>query len=138
MIHEDGTPRRPTPSLDRLRERVREHVKATSLKRVARAVGMSPGALDRFLNRGPIVGKSRANLFHWLTRVEAEADVEAVTCAHYINALVAHMEPKDQVRAAAGIVDVLVQVHASSNSAGVPLWLERLAGVATLFDEKPP
>ncbi len=139
MTDDDRSPSRPAPSLERLRERVRERVRATSLRRVARAIGMSPDALDRFLNRGgPIIGKSRSKLFHWLNRVEAEADAEAVTCAHYIKALVAHMPPDGQVRAAAGIIEVLVQVHAASNEQGVPMWLERLAGVSTLFGEKPP
>jgi hypothetical protein len=138
MIDEDRPPPRAMPSLDRLRARVRERVRATSLKRVARAVGMSPDALDRFLNRGMAVrGKSRAKMFHWLTRIQAEADVEAVTCAHYIQSLVAHMVPGDQVRAAAGIVEVLLRVHTSSKKQGVPLWLERLADVPTLFGEGP-
>jgi AcrR family transcriptional regulator len=126
-------PRRPAPSLDRLREQVRARVNATSLKHVARAVGMSPGALERFLNRGPIVGRSRSNLFHWLTRTEAQADADAAACAQLIHALVAHMAPDAQIRAAGAIVDALLKEHERSNPGGVPLWLERLAAVPKLF-----
>lgn len=103
-MSDDANPQRPTPSLDRLRVRVRERVASTSLKRVARAVGMSPAALDRFLNRsGSILGRSRAKLFHWVNRIESEADEAAVACGKLIEALVPDLPPDAQIIAAQAV-----------------------------------
>ena len=130
--------RRPTPSLDRLREHVRARVAATNLPRVARAVGMSPKALERFLAGGPIRGRARSKMFHWVNRIEAEAHEEATMCAQLIHSLVAHMPADAQVVAATGIIEVLVQTNAAMNELGVPLWLQRLSEVPALFEGSPP
>jgi hypothetical protein len=139
MSDTGGEPsRRPTPSLDRLREHVRARVAATNLPRVARAVGMSPKALERFLAGGTLRGRTRSKMFHWVNQIESEADAEATMCAQMIQSLVAHMPADAQIVAATGIIEVLVQTHTRMNELGVPLWLQRLAEVPAMFDALPP
>ncbi|HEU0014798.1 MAG TPA: hypothetical protein VFQ45_14020, partial [Longimicrobium sp.] len=62
------TEQRTQTSLERLREMVTLRVEATSLRSVARQVGMSPSGLDKFLSGAMPYQKSRRRLFDWLHR----------------------------------------------------------------------
>ncbi|HEX9939764.1 MAG TPA: hypothetical protein VGB15_21695, partial [Longimicrobium sp.] len=59
---------RPLTSLERLRETVRLRVEATSLRAVARQVGMSPSGLEKFLAGGTPYAGSRQKLQDWWER----------------------------------------------------------------------
>ncbi|MCA1791645.1 MAG: hypothetical protein LC667_17875, partial [Thioalkalivibrio sp.] len=76
---------RPQTTIDRLREAVTIRVQATSLRSVARQVGMSPSGLDKFLMGGMPYQKSRRKLFDWLHRergnLGAEHTVDGVAAA---------------------------------------------------------
>ena len=120
----------PVTSLERLRETVALRVQATSLRTVARQVGMSPDRLERFLAGEMPYSSSRRRLQQWWTRQSSrprtDVTVEGVEVA--IGALVRDLPPEHRVAAIRRVVAALQRVYAEQASEP-PEWLERLVEI---------
>ncbi len=73
-------------SIERVRQTVLARVRATSLRAVAREVGMSPSGLEKFLSGGNPYSGTRRKLYNWWLRAQGEPAVpsvssDAVDCA---------------------------------------------------------
>ena len=130
---------RPQSTIDRLREAVTIRVQATSLRSVARQVGMSPSGLDKFLSGGMPYQKSRRKLFDWLSRergnLGAEHTVDGVAAA--LASLVRDLPPDRRERALHALLDTLRGLY-DSNGDHAPAWLgelDRRAAEGTAFPE---
>ena len=130
---------RPQTSIDRLREAVTIRVQATSLRSVARQVGMSPSGLDKFLNGGMPYQKSRRKLFDWLHRernnLGADLTVDGIAAA--LTSLVRDLPPERRERALNALLDTLRSLY-ESNTDTAPRWLGELtrkAAEGTAFPE---
>lgn len=130
---------RPQSTIDRLREAVTIRVQATSLRSVARQVGMSPSGLDKFLNGGMPYQKSRRKLFDWLSRergnLGAEHTVDSVAAA--LSSLVRDLPPDRRERALQALLDTLRGLY-ETNTEHAPPWLGELtrkAAEGTAFPE---
>jgi AcrR family transcriptional regulator len=125
-----------TASLDRLREAVRERVEATSLRHVARQVGMSPTGLRNFLAGGIPYQKSRRRLFEWMHREDgaAEAGPTSQGVSGSLASLVADLPPERRgaaLQALVGTLRTLYDTHADA----APSWLGELSGEASEPEE---
>lgn len=114
---------RPT-SLDRLRARARKRVECTNLQAVARAVGMSPKALENFLSGAPIRSASRRKLFTWLMESDLEADERVARCVRMMKEVVSDLPEAAHLGTVLRMLDVL-RVHCEAEIGTVPLWLAR-------------
>jgi hypothetical protein len=130
---------RPPTSIERLREAVTIRVQATSLRSVARQVGMSPSGLDKFLNGGMPYQKSRRKLFDWLHRernnLGADLTVDGIAAA--LASLVRDLPPDRRERALHALLDTLRGLY-ESNMESAPRWLGELtrkAAEGTAFPE---
>lgn len=118
---------RPQSSIDRLREAVTIRVQATSLRSVARQVGMSPSGLDKFLTGGMPYQKSRRKLFDWLHRERANlgADHTVDGVAAALSSLVRDLPPDRRERALQSLLDTLRGLY-DAHSEHAPPWLGEL------------
>ena len=120
--------REPVTSLERLRETVALRVQATSLRTVARQVGMSPAVLERFLSGEMPYSRTRQRLQEWWVRQSArprvDVTVEGVEVA--IGALVRDLPPEHRVEAIGRVVAALRRLYAAEG-APEPEWLAQLA-----------
>jgi transcriptional regulator with XRE-family HTH domain len=125
---------RPLSNLERLRETVATRVQSTSLRSVARQVGMSPTGLEKFLSGGTPYSRSRQKLQEWAEREggrpSSDMTVEGVEVA--IGALVRDLPAEHRLEAIRRLVRSLRQVYGLQAGAA-PEWLDRLA--ATWLDE---
>jgi lambda repressor-like predicted transcriptional regulator len=134
----------PPTSITRLREAVTIRVQATSLRSVARQVGMSPSGLDKFLAGGMPYQKSRRKLFDWLHRERANlgADLTVDGIAAALGSLVRDLPPDRRERALHSLLDTLNVLYAE-HSETPPPWLGEITqkaadGSAFPEDEVPP
>lgn len=130
---------RPQTTIDRLREAVTIRVQATSLRSVARQVGMSPSGLDKFLSGGMPYQKSRRKLFDWLSRergnLGAEHTVDGVAAA--LASLVRDLPPDRREKALQSLLEALRSVY-DTHTERAPVWLGELtrkAAEGTAFPE---
>ena len=118
---------RAVTSLERLRETVALRVQATSLRTVARQVGMSPAGLEKFLSGETPYSRSRQRLQAWWVREAAkprsDLTVEGVEVA--IGALVRDLPPEHRVEAIRRVVATLRRLYAAEGAAEPP-WLAQL------------
>jgi hypothetical protein len=125
---------RPLTSLERLRETVAARVEATSLRSVARQVGMSPTGLEKFLSGGTPYSRSRQKLQDWAEREgskpRSDVTMEGIEVA--IGALVRDLPAEHRVEAIRRLVRSLQTVY-EAEGAQPPEWLDRLA--ATWLDD---
>ena len=113
----------PTPSLDRLRHAVAERVRATSLRAVARQVGMSPSGLHSFLSGGVPYQKSRRKLFDWLHRERGGRAGDEVSSA--LVSLVRDLPAERREPALEALVDTLRSLY-DTHADAAPRWLGEL------------
>lgn len=133
------TPDRPQTSIGRLREAVTIRVQATSLRAVARQVGMSPSGLDKFLNGGMPYQKSRRKLFDWLHRERGNlgADLTVDAMAAALASLVRDLPPDRREISLHAVLGTLQDLYAT-HSESAPAWLTeitRKAAEGTAFPE---
>jgi hypothetical protein len=135
---------RPQTSISRLREAVTIRVQATSLRSVARKVGMSPSGLDKFLNGAMPYQKSRRRLFDWLHRernnLGADLTVDGIAAA--LGSLVRDLPPDRRERALNVLLATLQDLYAIHTETA-PAWLAEIMqkaadGSAFPEDEVPP
>ena len=119
----------PPTSIDRLRESVAIRVHATSLRAVARQVGMSPSGLEKFLAGGMPYTNTRRKLMEWWYREGAEApmDLSADGVAVALGTLVRDLPPDRRERTLRELVGTLRELYASQG-APCPPWLGELSG----------
>jgi transcriptional regulator with XRE-family HTH domain len=135
---------RPQTSITRLREAVTIRVQATSLRSVARQVGMSPSGLDKFLNGAMPYQKSRRRLFDWLHRernnLGADLTVDGIAAA--LGSLVRDLPPDTRepaLNTLLGTLDTLYATYAENPPAWLAEILQKAAdGSAFPEDEVPP
>lgn len=130
---------RPQPSIDRLRNAIVLRVQATSLRAVARQVGMSPSGLDKFLSGGTPYTKSRRKLFDWLHRERhnLHSDLTADGMAAALGALVRDLAPDRREGALHTLLGTLRDVYGVQPDTAPP-WLGQLASMTedgTAFHE---
>lgn len=113
----------PSPSLDRLRHAVAERVRATSLRAVARQVGMSPSGLHSFLSGGVPYQKSRRKLFEWLHRERGGRAGDEVSSA--LVSLVRDLPAERREPALEALVDTLRSLY-DTHADAAPGWLGEL------------
>lgn len=135
---------RALTSITRLREAVTIRVQATSLRSVARQVGMSPSGLDKFLAGGMPYQKSRRKLFDWLTREHSNlgADLTVDAIAASLGSLVRDLPPDRRARALDTLLATLRGLY-DEHSETSPAWLAEITqkaaeGMAFPEDEVPP
>ena len=121
-------PDRPQTSIDRLRDAVAIRVQATSLRAVARQVGMSASGLHKFIAGGMPYTKSRRKLFRWLQREKQNlhSDLSMDVVASAVTCLLTDVPPARQERAARALVDALRDVYARHTDTPPPPWLAEL------------
>ena len=107
-------------SVDTLRRAVAGSVLATSLRQVARDVGMSPTGLRKFLSGTTPYSATRRKLEHWYVRHGRGPDLHSALSA--IQVLVQDLPPAERIQAMEEILAVLGQ----SMSGKVPNWIEQV------------
>ena len=119
---------RPGTSLERLRETVALRVQATSLRAVARQVGMSPSGLEKFLGGSTPYSTSRQKLQEWWAREGAHPrdDLTAEGMEIAIGALVRDLPAEHRPEAIRRVIESLARVYRSQD-ASAPAWLAHLA-----------
>ena len=119
---------RAVTSLERLRETVALRVQATSLRTVARQVGMSPTGLEKFLAGETPYSRSRQRLQEWWVREASRprSDLSAGGVEVAIGALVRDLPPEHRVEAIGRVVAALRRLYAAEG-APEPEWLAQLA-----------
>ena len=120
---------RPVSGLDRMRETVAIRVQSTSLRSVARQVGMSPSGLEKFLGGGTPYTRGRQKLQDWWERdgSKPRSDLTAASVETAIGSLVRDLPPGERPVAVRTLVDTLHAMY-EAHGAAPPAWLADLAG----------
>lgn len=119
-------------STDDLREAARLRVAATSLRRTADEIGLSPTGLQGFLSGSEPYAPTIQKLCEWYVREEAHKPIplSPETAEAAISLLVRHLPEPHRVEAVRRILEILAQ---EGTGAIPPEWIELLRG-----DEEPP
>jgi hypothetical protein len=117
----------PPTNLERLRERVAARVEASSLRIVARQVGMSPAGLQKFLSGGTPYAKSRKKLFDWWDRQRGHLPtrLSSPEIATAINALIQELPPERRSGAMEALVETLRGLY-DRHADACPQWMAEL------------
>ena len=107
-------------SITTLRRAVEGSVSATSLRQVAREVGMSPSGLRKFLSSASPYSATRRKLERWYVRRGSAPDVHSALAA--LEVLVLDLPPAERIRAIEQIVDGLER----SRTGKLPGWIKQL------------
>lgn len=126
-VRTDPAVEKPPTTIDRLREMVSIRVQATSLRSVARQVGMSPSGLEKFLQGGMPYSGSRRKLYDWYTREGSQlrSDLTADGIAGALGRLVQELPGAHRDQAMVGVLGVLMEAYDAQGA--VPAWLSDLA-----------
>ena len=121
---------RPVSGLDRMRETVAIRVQSTSLRSVARQVGMSPSGLEKFLGGGTPYVRGRQKLQDWWERdgSKPRSDLTAASVETAIGSLVRDLPPAERPGAIRLLIDTLRAMYDDAPGAAPPAWLADLAG----------
>jgi len=114
--------------VERVRESVAVRVQSTSLRSVARQVGMSPSGLEKFISGGSPYSRSREKLQEWWLREgslpRSDVTTEGVEAA--LGALLRDLPPRRRGAAMASLVRSLGELYAAQGGPGPP-WLAELS-----------
>ena|ERR1700741_2432862 len=127
----DEPPARDEPPaaapVDRVRERVAVRVQTTSLRSVARQVGMSPSGLEKFIAGGSPYSRNREKLQQWWLR-EGSLPRSDVTMAGVEAALVALLRDLPAPRRTAAMIQMVRSLRGLYDAQGGPCppWLAEL------------
>jgi hypothetical protein len=113
-----------TDSIDRLRENVAIRVHATSLRAVARQVGMSPSGLEKFIAGGTPYSNTRRKLVEWWYRegTQSHLDLSADGVAVALGTLVRDLPPDRRERTLRELMGTLRELYAAQGTE-CPPWL---------------
>ncbi|HEX8361014.1 MAG TPA: hypothetical protein VF613_12945 [Longimicrobium sp.] len=111
-------------SIDRLRENVAIRVHATSLRAVARQVGMSPSGLEKFIAGGTPYSNTRRKLVEWWYRegTQSHLDLSADGVAVALGTLVRDLPPDRRERTLRELMGTLRELYAAQGTE-CPPWL---------------
>ena len=107
-------------SVGTLKRAVAGGVSATSLRQVARDVGMSPTGLRKFLSGASPYSATRSKIERWYVRRGRAPDVHSALAA--LEVLVLDLPPAERIRAMERIVDGLEESRAGKS----PGWIKQL------------
>jgi hypothetical protein len=117
-------------SIARLRETVQTRVRASSLRAVAREVGMSPSGLEKFLSGGNPYSGTRRKLYNWWLRSQGEPTVPRLSSEAADGALrllLQDVAPERRDEILAELVRTLRDLHHAHGEL-CPPWLAELVG----------
>ena len=111
-------------SIDRLRESVAIRVHATSLRAVARQVGMSASGLEKFIAGGMPYSNTRRKLVEWWYRegTQPHSELSADSVAVALGTLVRDLPPDRRERTLRELVGTLRELY-EAHGTPVPAWL---------------
>ncbi len=115
-------------SIERLRETVTSRVRSTSLRSVAREVGMSPSGLEKFLSGGNPYSGTRRKLYNWWLRAQGEPAVPRLSSdavAFALRGLLHDVAPERRDAMLAELVRTLRDLHRAHGEL-CPPWLAEL------------
>lgn len=117
-------------AIERLREAVRAMVENTSLRQVARQIGMSPSGLKKFLEGATPYSPTRRRLHRWYVQHSEvrHGQVEFPEANAALRVLVHDLTPDSRRRTASRMVECLRLGYQESEKA-LPGWLSDLTGV---------
>ncbi len=107
-------------SVGTLKRAVAGGVSATSLRQVAREVGMSPTGLRKFLSGASPYSATRRKLERWYVRRGSAPDVHSALAA--LEVLVLDLPPSERIRAMERIMDGLEE----SRTGKLTGWIKQL------------
>jgi transcriptional regulator with XRE-family HTH domain len=109
--------------LARLRERLALRIEETSLRQVARELGMSPSGLQKVLEGGQPYGKTTRKLAGWYIRDQSRygGTVTAAAAAAALNVLLQDLPPARRHAGQRRLVELLGELHDRP-----PDWLAEL------------
>lgn len=130
---------RPLTNIERVRENVAIRVQATSLRAVARQVGMSPTGLEKFLAGGMPYTRSRQKLQDWWEREGSRpvSDITAEGVEIAIGALVRGLPPEHRAPTVSRLVGDLRDAYETSGAVRPP-WLAQLCDQWTAGRDPSP
>lgn len=115
---------KPSPPLERMREALAARVEATSLRQVARDVGMSPTGLQKVLGGADSYSRTRRKLERWYVRESLHygggLDAAAVTAA--LRVAVQDLAPGPRRETLERLVSDLEKGYTAGGTAAPP-WL---------------
>lgn len=113
--------------LERLREAVAERVNTYSLRQVARAVGMSPTGLQKFLDGATPYAATRRKLERWYVR-EAASTPGAIDAESARAALLLLGQDLPATERRKVLMDIVLRLEAAYHDANLetPAWLAEL------------
>lgn len=110
-----------------LRETAAQRVRATSLRRVAREIGMSPTGLRKFLNGSEPYSPTLHRLRTWYLQYAAEShpQVSAQDASAALAVLTHDLPPSSRRNAADGVLDTVARGYERSGRSR-PAWVAEL------------
>lgn len=127
-------PKRPLPypevDIDEVREFANRRADATSVRQVARDIGMRHTALVKFLSGSEPYAKTRVPIVEWYLRVtkarpaapDREAESAVLDPAGHLDALLADLRGEARTEARLRIVNALTQAYRRMGTTE-PAWL---------------
>lgn len=126
-------------SIDGLRNNISVRVLETSLRNVARQVGMSPTGLEKFLEGSQPYTSVRGKLYEWWSRdgrlPSSEVDAEVASAA--LDWLVQDLPAPRRPAAVERVLRVLLEAHLREHVVP-PLWLSTLLEESGVVEPDAP
>lgn len=122
------------PSVEHLRDTAAARVENTSLRSVAREIGMSPTGLKKFLLGTAPYSPTLRRLRNWYVEVQSKEPGAVTTlegAAAAVNLLVRDLPEREQREVVAGIVEAITDGYIAAAKQG-PLWLGEMLALYSL------
>lgn len=115
------------PAIETMRDAVADRIRSTSLRSVAREIGMSAAGLKKFLDGAAPYTPTVRRLRIWYVQHAAGrgGEVLAAEAAAALNLLLFDLAPEPRRTAAAVVLDAMAAGYADSGK-DVPPWLDDL------------